>query len=71
MTSIVSKWFEFAQLRRDLEEKVKQLEITSFSLQYGAKGEGEFRQELREARMLLEKIEALVGPPSEPPSSIT
>jgi len=59
--NLIDAWYNFTLLRRDLEAKVKELEITSFSLQYGAKSEAEFRQKLREARILLEKIEELVG----------
>jgi len=60
--NLIEAWYEFALLRRDLEAKVKELEITSSSLQYGTKNEVEFRQKLREARILLERIEKLVGP---------
>jgi len=60
--NLIEAWYNFTLLRKDLEAKVKDLEITSFSLQYGAKSEAEFRQKLREARILLERIEKLVGP---------
>ena len=69
--NIIGKWYEFAVLRRDLESKVKELEITSFNLQYGAKNEAEFRQRLKETRILLDKIEELIGPLTEAPASIT
>ena len=68
--SPVAAWYEFAQLRRDLEAKIKALEVTSFGLQYGVKNEQEFRQTLREARILLEKIEKLVGPETQLQSQV-
>ena len=69
--NIVGAWFEFAQLRKELEERVKGLEITGFNLQYGTKTEAEFRQRLREARLLFEKIEDLIGPPTTAPQNVT
>jgi hypothetical protein len=68
--NIVGAWFEFTQLRRDLEERIRSLDVTSFSLQYGTKTETEFRQKLREARLLFEKIEALIGPSTTPPNNV-
>ena len=62
--SLVAAWYEFAQLRRDLA-KIRGFEVTSFGLQYGVKNEQEFRQTLREDRILLEKIEKLVGPETQ------
>ena len=69
--NLLGSWFQFVELRRDLEEKIKSLEVTSFSLQYGTKTEADFRQKLREARLLFEKIEALIGPSTTPPSNVT
>jgi len=69
--TIIQIWYEFTTLRRDLEQKIKDLEVTSLSLQYGARTEAEFRQKLREAHVLVEKIERLLGPESKPPTGVT
>lgn len=60
----IAAWLDFEHMRRDLETKIKECELSNFNMQYGSKSEADFRQKLKEARGLLEKIEALVGPPS-------
>jgi exonuclease VII small subunit len=69
--NMVASWLEFEHMRKDMETKVHELELSNFNLTYGSKTEADFRQKLREVRILLEKIEALLGPPKPEPSRIS
>jgi exonuclease VII small subunit len=65
---MVQTWLEFEALRKDLEKKVHEMELSNFNLTYGSKTEADFRQKLSEARALLDKVETLVGPARVEPS---
>lgn len=60
--SPIQNWLDFEHLRKDMETHVHDLELSNFNLQYGSKDEKDFRRKLREVRILLEKIEEIVGP---------
>lgn len=47
---------------RDLQSTAKELELSSFSLTYGAGTEKVFRQKMREIETLVSKMVAIVGP---------
>jgi predicted translin family RNA/ssDNA-binding protein len=66
--SLLESWLEFEALRKDLERKIHDMELSNFNLTYGSKTEADFRQKLSEARALLDKIEHLVGPARVEPS---
>ena len=66
--SIITDWLEFEHMRKDMETKIHELELSNFNLIYGSKSEREFRQKLMQVRVLLEKIEVLVGPAKPEPS---
>jgi exonuclease VII small subunit len=59
-------WFQFEQLRKVLEQTIKDIEFSNFNLSFGAKNELVFHQKLAEARTLIDKITELLnsGPPS-------
>jgi len=63
--NIIGAWILFEEYRRDLQKKISELELTSLNLTYSLKSEADFRQRLKDARSLFDKIEALIGPPRE------
>ena len=66
--SLIRDWIEFEGLRKELEEHVKEIELSNFNLHYSSKSEAEFRGKLRRIRILLDRIERLLGPPGEEPA---
>lgn len=60
--SPVASWLTFAHMLRDLQSAAKDLELSNFSLSYGAGTERQFRQKLREIETLVSKMTALIGP---------
>jgi hypothetical protein len=58
----VASWLAFAHMLRDLQSATKELELSNFSLSYGAGTEKEFRQKMREIESLVSKMVALIGP---------
>jgi len=63
--NIIGAWILFEEYRRDLQKKISELELTSLNLTYSLKSEADFRQRLKDARSLFDKIEELIGPPRE------
>jgi hypothetical protein len=69
--TLVASWLSFAHMLRDLQSKAKDLELSNFSLSYGAGTEKEFRSKLREIEILVGKMVALIGPEtSEEPKTL-
>jgi exonuclease VII small subunit len=54
--NFLGAWFQYEQYRKQLEQIVKDVEFSSFNLQFGAKTEESFRKKLEEARRLIDKI---------------
>jgi hypothetical protein len=50
---------------RDLQSAAKDLELSNFSLSYGAGTEKQFRQKFGEIESLVAKMRGVVGPDSE------
>ncbi|MGA8856729.1 MAG: hypothetical protein WB643_06125 [Candidatus Bathyarchaeia archaeon] len=67
--SLIGSWLEFEALRKQMESKIHDLELSNFNLHYSVRSEAEFRQKLKEIRTLLEKIDGLIGAPSKEPST--
>ena len=63
MKGLVGDWFEFEGFRKQMETTVHDLELSNFNLHYGVRTELEFREKLKLIRILLDKIENLIGPP--------
>lgn len=63
--NVVGAWLRYEDLRKGLEKNVKELELSNFNLTFGAKTEAEFRERLRQARILLDKITELIDSQSE------
>jgi hypothetical protein len=61
--TLIGSWVRFEELRKEMEAKVKGLELSSFNMNFGdAKSEKAFRQRLSEIQTLLDKILRLLGP---------
>jgi hypothetical protein len=69
-STVVEAWLQYENMRKQLEEVVKELELSHFNLIFGSKTEVEFRAKIRQARILLEKIDALMGPERSEPAHI-
>ena len=65
MKGLIGGWLEFETLRKEMESKIHDLELSNFNLTYGPKSEAEFREKLKQIRILHDRIEALLGPAKE------
>lgn len=65
MRGLIGGWFEFESFRKTIESKIHELELSNFNATYGPKSEVGFRSRLKEIRILLDKIETLLGPAKE------
>jgi hypothetical protein len=70
MRGLIGAWLEFATLRKEMETRIHDLELTNFNLTYSARTEAEFRQKLKEIRSCLDKIDVLIGAPKEAPNNV-
>jgi hypothetical protein len=68
--NLIGAWLEYEKLRKGVEEKAEEAEITKFNLTYGARTEAEIRAKWREIRILVDKIETLIGPPEKEPANL-
>jgi len=71
MRGLIGGWLEFETLRKQMETKIRELELSNFNLTYGSKSEVEFREKLKQIRILHDKIETLLGPPKETTTLVT
>ena len=60
--SLIGSWIEFAHMLGALQSKAKDLELSNFSVTYGAGTEASFRAGLREIATLVNKMVLLAGP---------
>jgi len=69
--SVIGKWVEFEHMRKQALDLLRDMELSNFANQYGARNEPEFRDKLRKLATLLTKIEDLLGPPEPIPQQVT
>jgi len=69
--SIIERWFEFERMRKKSLDLLKDIELSNFSLQYGARTESEFRSKLKDLASLVSKMEAILGPETQPTIAVT
>lgn len=62
---LIGSWFLFEGLRKEMETKIHDLELSNLNLHYSVRTEAEFRDKLKQIRILHDKIEILLGPPKE------
>jgi hypothetical protein len=70
-STIIRRWFDFEQMRKECLDLLKDVELSNFAIHYGARTEAEFRDKLKKLGTLLSKMEETIGPPEPPPTNVS